>query len=125
VLTIALVRQLPKTIQDKPQIVSLIWRLVLQTVVSTVGQGTGLDSAAAIIGARVGVTWPIWSLPIPASRLGASRCLEPAEVAPGRIAGLIRVSLNFLKPATERAPLVLDHQGLSAENNAGISISLP
>ena len=50
-LTIALVRQLPKTIQDKPQIVSLIWRLVLQTVVSTVGQGTGLDSAAAILGA--------------------------------------------------------------------------
>jgi phosphotransferase system IIB component len=51
VLTITLVQQLLKTIQDKPEIVSLIGRLVPQTVVSTGGQGTGLDSAAAIIGA--------------------------------------------------------------------------
>jgi len=51
VLTINLVQQLLKTIQDKPEVVSLIGRLVPQTVVSTGGQGTGLDSAAAIIGA--------------------------------------------------------------------------
>ena len=51
VLTITLVQQLLKTIQDKPEIVSLIGRLVPQTVVSTGGQGTALDSAAAIIGA--------------------------------------------------------------------------
>ena len=51
VLTITLVQQLLKTIQDKPEIVSLIGRLVPQTVVSTGSQGTGLDSAAAIIGA--------------------------------------------------------------------------
>jgi hypothetical protein len=51
VLTINLVQQFLKTIQDKPEIVSLIGRLVPQTVVSTGGQGTGLDSAAAIFGA--------------------------------------------------------------------------
>ena len=51
VLTINLVQQLLKTIQDKPEVVSLIGRLVPQTAVSTGGQGTGLDSAAAIIGA--------------------------------------------------------------------------
>ena len=51
VLTTTLVQKLLKTIQDKPEIVSLIGRLVPQTVVSTGGQGTGLDSAAAIIGA--------------------------------------------------------------------------
>jgi hypothetical protein len=37
VLTITLVQQLLKTIQDKPEIVSLIGRLVPQTVVSTGG----------------------------------------------------------------------------------------
>src|SRR5712671_1557702 len=51
VLTITLVQQLLKTIQDKPEVVSLIGRLVPQTVVSTGGQGTGLDSAAAVLGA--------------------------------------------------------------------------
>jgi hypothetical protein len=51
VLTINLVQQLLKTIQDKQEVVSLIGRLVPQTVVSTGGQGAGLDSAAAIIGA--------------------------------------------------------------------------
>lgn len=51
VLTITLVQQMLKAVQDKPEIVSLIGRLVPQTVVSTGGQGTGLDSAAAIIGA--------------------------------------------------------------------------
>src|SRR4029077_20059698 len=51
VLTITLVQQLLKTIQDKPEVVSLIGRLVPQTVVSTGGQATGLDSAAAIFGA--------------------------------------------------------------------------
>ena len=51
VLTITLVQQLLKTIQEKPEVVSLIGRLVPQTVVSTGGQGTGLDSAAAIFGA--------------------------------------------------------------------------
>ena len=51
VLTITLVQQLLKTIQEKPEVVALIGRLVPQTVVSTGGQGTGLDSAAAIIGA--------------------------------------------------------------------------
>jgi SPFH domain / Band 7 family len=51
VLTINLVQQMLKTIQDKPEVVSLIGRLVPQTVVSTGGQGTGLDSAAAIFGA--------------------------------------------------------------------------
>jgi hypothetical protein len=40
-----------KTIQDKPEIVGLIGRLVPQTVVSTGGQGAGLDSAAAVLGA--------------------------------------------------------------------------
>ena len=51
VLTITLVQQLLKTVQDKPEIVSLIGRLVPQTVVSTGGQGAGLDSAAAVLGA--------------------------------------------------------------------------
>src|SRR5215467_732616 len=51
VLTITLVQQLLKAFQEKPEIVSLIGRLVPQTVVSTSGQGTGLDSAAAILGA--------------------------------------------------------------------------
>ena len=51
VLTITLVQQLLKTIQDKPEVVSLIGKLVPQAVVSTGGQSAGLDSAAAIIGA--------------------------------------------------------------------------
>ena len=51
VLTITLVQQMLKAIEDKPEIVSLIGRLVPQTVVSTSGQGTNLDSAAAIFGA--------------------------------------------------------------------------
>jgi hypothetical protein len=51
VLTITLVQQLLKTIQEKPEVVSLIGKLVPQTVVSTGGQGTGLDSAAAVLGA--------------------------------------------------------------------------
>ena len=51
VLTITLVQQLLKTIQEKPEVVSLIGKLVPQTVVSTGGQSTGLDSAAAIFGA--------------------------------------------------------------------------
>jgi hypothetical protein len=51
VLTINLVQQFLKTIEEKPEIVSLIGRLVPQTVVSTSGQGTGIDSAAAIFGA--------------------------------------------------------------------------
>jgi phosphotransferase system IIB component len=51
VLTITLVQQLLKTVEEKPEIVSLIGRLVPQTVVSTGGQGTGLDSAAGIFGA--------------------------------------------------------------------------
>jgi len=42
-----------KTIEEKPEIVSLIGRLVPQTVISTGGQGTGLDSAAAILGALI------------------------------------------------------------------------
>jgi len=53
VLTINLVQQLLKAIEEKPEIVSLIGRLVPQTVVSTGGQGTGLDSAAAILGALI------------------------------------------------------------------------
>ena len=53
VLTINIVQQLLKTIQEKPEIVSLIGRLVPQTVVSTGGQGTGLDNAAAILGALI------------------------------------------------------------------------
>src|SRR6202023_3603155 len=53
VLTITLVQQILKTIQEKPEIVSLIGRLVPQTVVSTGGQGTGLHSAAAILGALI------------------------------------------------------------------------
>ena len=40
------------TVRDG-EIVSLIGRLVPQTVVSTGGQGTGLDSAAAILGALI------------------------------------------------------------------------
>ena len=51
VLTINLVQQFLKAIEQKPEIVSLIGRLVPQTVVSTGGQATGLDSAAAIFGA--------------------------------------------------------------------------
>jgi hypothetical protein len=51
VLTITLVQQLLKTIEEKPEVVSLIGKLVPQTVVSTGGQGTGLDSAAAVLGA--------------------------------------------------------------------------
>src|SRR5215469_3890351 len=51
VLAITLVQQLLKAVEEKPEIVSLIGRLVPQTVVSTGGQGTGVDSAAAIIGA--------------------------------------------------------------------------
>jgi hypothetical protein len=53
VLTITLVQQLLKAVQDKPEIVSLIGRLVAQTVVSTGGQGAGLDSVAAIHGALI------------------------------------------------------------------------
>jgi hypothetical protein len=53
VLTINLVQQFLKTIEEKPEIVALIGRLVPQTVVSTGGQGTGLDSAAAILGALI------------------------------------------------------------------------
>jgi len=51
VLTINLVQQFLKTIEQKPEIVGLIGRLVPQTVVSTGSQGAGLDSAAAIFGA--------------------------------------------------------------------------
>lgn len=51
VLTINLVRQFLQAVEQKPEIVSLIGRLVPQTVVSTSGQGTGLDNAAAIFGA--------------------------------------------------------------------------
>lgn len=52
VLTINLAQQFLKAIEQKPEIVSLIGRLVPQTVVSTGGQGAGgLDSAAAIFGA--------------------------------------------------------------------------
>jgi len=51
VLTITLVQQLLKTVEEKPEIVSLIGKLVPQTVVSTGGQGAGLDSAAAVLGA--------------------------------------------------------------------------
>jgi hypothetical protein len=51
VLTITLAQLLLKTIQEKPEVVSLIGKLVPQTVVSTGGQSAGLDSAAAIIGA--------------------------------------------------------------------------
>jgi hypothetical protein len=53
VLTITLVQQLLKAVQEKPEIVSLVGRLVPQTVVSTGGQGTGVDSAAAILGALI------------------------------------------------------------------------
>ncbi|MBV8119521.1 MAG: hypothetical protein JO081_06240 [Alphaproteobacteria bacterium] len=51
VLTINLVQQFLKAIEQKPEIVALVGRLVPQTVVSTGGQGTGIDSAAAIFGA--------------------------------------------------------------------------
>ena len=51
VLTINLVQQFLKVLEQKPEIVSLIGRLVPQTVVSTGSQGAGLDSAAAIFGA--------------------------------------------------------------------------
>jgi hypothetical protein len=51
VLTINLVQQFLKAIEQKPEIVALVGRLVPQTVVSTGGQGTALDSAAAIFGA--------------------------------------------------------------------------
>jgi hypothetical protein len=51
VLTINLAQQFLKAIEQKPQIVSLIGRLVPQTVVTTGGQGAGIDSAAAIFGA--------------------------------------------------------------------------
>jgi len=53
VLTITLVQQLLKAVDEKPEIVSLIGRLVPQTVISTGGQGSGLDSAAAILGALI------------------------------------------------------------------------
>src|SRR6516225_6805558 len=53
VLTINILQQLLKTIEEKPEIVSLIGRLVPQTVISTGGKGTGLDSAAAILGALI------------------------------------------------------------------------
>jgi phosphotransferase system IIB component len=53
VLTITVLQQLLKAVSDKPEIVSLIGRLVPQTVISTGGQGTGLDSAAAILGALI------------------------------------------------------------------------
>ena len=52
-LIITLAQQFLKTIQEKPEIVSLIGRLVPQTVVSTGGQTAGLDSAAAILGALI------------------------------------------------------------------------
>jgi hypothetical protein len=53
------------------------------------------------------------------------RGVEPAEVArPGKIAGLIRGLAQFSQTRNRTGPLVLDHQGLTAENNAGLSISL-
>src|SRR5215469_831173 len=51
VLTITLVQQMLKAVEEKPEVVALIGRLVPQTVVSTGSQGAGLDSAAAIFGA--------------------------------------------------------------------------
>ncbi|HEY1259299.1 MAG TPA: SPFH domain-containing protein [Stellaceae bacterium] len=53
VLTINLVQQFLKAIEQKPEIVSLVGRLVPQTVVNTGGghSGGGIDSAAAIFGA--------------------------------------------------------------------------
>src|SRR5215469_11611810 len=53
VLTINILQQLLKTVEEKPEIVGLIGKLVPQTVVSTGGHGTGLDSAAAILGALI------------------------------------------------------------------------
>jgi len=53
VLTINILQQLLKAVEEKPEIVGLIGKLVPQTVVSTGGQGTGLDSAAAILGALI------------------------------------------------------------------------
>jgi len=53
VLTINILQQLLKAVEEKPEIVALIGKLVPQTVVSTGGQGTGLDSAAAILGALI------------------------------------------------------------------------
>jgi hypothetical protein len=53
VLTINLVQQFLKAVEQKPEIVSLVGRLVPQTVVNTGGghSGGGIDSAAAIFGA--------------------------------------------------------------------------
>ncbi|HEU0156102.1 MAG TPA: SPFH domain-containing protein [Stellaceae bacterium] len=53
VLTINLVQQFLKAVEQKPEIVSLVGRLVPQTVVNTGGGhgGGGIDSAAAIFGA--------------------------------------------------------------------------
>jgi hypothetical protein len=53
VLTINILQQLLRAVEEKPEIVALIGKLVPQTVVSTGGQGTGLDSAAAILGALI------------------------------------------------------------------------
>src|SRR5215472_6786917 len=53
VLTINILQQLLKAVEEKPEIVALIGKLVPQTVVSTGGQGTGLDSAAAILRALI------------------------------------------------------------------------
>jgi len=53
VLTINIFQQLLKAVEEKPEIVGLIGKLVPQTVVSTGGHGTGLDSAAAILGALI------------------------------------------------------------------------
>jgi len=53
VLTINILQQLLKAVEEKPEIVGLIGKLVPQTVVSTGGHGTGLDSAAAILGALI------------------------------------------------------------------------
>jgi hypothetical protein len=53
VLTINILQQLLRAVEEKPEIVGLIGKLVPQTVVSTGGKGTGLDSAAAILGALI------------------------------------------------------------------------
>ena len=106
VLTIALVQQLLKTIQDKPEIVSLIGRLVPHLPCRRAAKARALTAPRRFIGALLssgGAATP--TLAGPSTKkccvrglgshgryrgdqsplrdfvLGASRCLEPAEVA--------------------------------------------
>jgi len=66
VVTITIVDKVLAAIKDKPEIVSLIGKLVPQTVVTTGGGSNGLDGAAAIFGALLHSNEAPQALAVPA-----------------------------------------------------------